>query len=396
MSHRILMLAYACGPEATGEHWLGWGWAREASRLGEVHLITTPKYRDSILAHAKGLGLQAHFLAPRGAEGWSRKLRWQKDAVRLASGLHREKPFLLAHQTTFHTFRVPCRCTELGIPSVWGPVAGGESIPPGFYGVLGKARWGERLRAIVNRLCLFQPPVLRSLRKATRIFVSNRTTLHFLPSRTHSKCRIVPPNAVSDNQVFGEVQLRKRAPGAPFRLLYVGNCVATRAIPLVLDALREAGPMFHLTVVGGGPSLGDWKDRARAMGVQNRADFLGPQPKENLPGFYRTADLFVFPALRDSGGSALLEAMIQGLPVLCFPWAGPAEMVREETGFLAGLDNPARAVRDICAVLRRLQDDPATGFQRASRAQRWALDHFSWSRKGEVLAQTYREIAPLP
>jgi glycosyltransferase involved in cell wall biosynthesis len=390
------MLAYACGPEATGEHWLGWGWAREASRLGEVHLITTPKYRESILTHAKGLGIQAHFLAARGSEGWGRKLRWQKDAFRLASGLHQQNPFVLAHQTTFHTFRVPCRCADLGIPSVWGPVAGGESVPPGFYSVLGKARWQERLRAIGNRLCLLQPSVRHSLRKATRIFVSNRTTLQFLPRRFHSKCRIIPPNAVPSDQTFGEVRLRTRAVGTPFRLLYVGNCVSTRAIPLVLAALREAGPVFHLTVVGGGPSLQEWKAQARALGVESRADFLGLQPKEKLPDFYQKADLFVFPALRDSGGSALLEAMIQGLPVLCFAWGGPAEMVAEETGFLAGLENPSHAVRDMGAIMRRLQENPEIGFQRACRAQSRALDHFSWGRKGEILTQTYREILLQP
>ena len=83
MKRRILMVAYACGPEGTGEHWLGWGWAREASSLGEVSLITTPKFRDSLSSQAKTLGIQCHFVSPSGPEGWQ-KITLAKG--RLASG----------------------------------------------------------------------------------------------------------------------------------------------------------------------------------------------------------------------------------------------------------------------------------------------------------------------
>jgi glycosyltransferase involved in cell wall biosynthesis len=392
MKHRILMVAYACGPEGTGEHWLGWGWAREASRLGEVSLITTPKFRDSLSSQAQTLGIQCHFVSPTGPEGWGRKLRWQREVFRLAKQLHAATPFDLVHQTTFHTFRVPFRCVDLNIPSVWGPIAGGESVPPGFYGILGKSRWTERARAVFNRLCLYHPGVQRSFRKSSRIFVSNRTSLEFFPSRFHAKCRLVPPNASPDTVRQNLPERPVRAAEAPTRLLYVCNCVATRALPLVLEAMRRAGPSCFLKVVGGGPSLEDWKRLARTLGMEAQVQFLGPQPKETLPRFYQEADLLVFPALRDSGGSALLEAMAQGIPVLCFPWGGPAEMVNEETGFLTGLQNPAQTIREIQSVITRLRQDPELGRRKARQAEAWAREHFSWDRKREILSQTYREI----
>ena len=394
MNRRILMVAYACGPEGTGEHWLGWGWAREAARLGEVSLITTPKFRDSLSSQAPALGIRCHFVSPTGPEGWGRKLRWQKEVVRLAGRLHAQDPFDLVHQTTFHSFRVPFRCVDLNLPSVWGPIAGGEPVPPHFYGVLGKAAWSERFRALGNRLCLYHPAVQRSFRRSSRIFVSNRTSLDFFPPRFHAKCRLVPPNAPPEP--IGQLSPERAARSAsdPTRLLYVGNCVATRALPLVLEALRNLGPAFSLKVVGGGPSLGEWRRIAHRLGVAAQVEFLGPQPKESLAGFYREADLFVFPALRDSGGSALLEAMTQGIPVLCFPWGGPAEMVKEETGFLVGLQNPHETVREMCAVITRLRKEPETGRRKAREAWSWARDHFSWERKRDVLDQAYREITP--
>lgn len=390
------MVAYACGPDGTGEHWLGWGWAREASQHGEVTLVTTPKFRDSLSQAAARFGITCHFVAPTGAEGWGRKLRWQKSVWDLTSVWHAQKPFHLVHQTTFHTFRVPFRCADLNIPSLWGPIAGGESVPPGFYGVLGKSQWPERFRAALNRLCLLHPRVQHSLRKSSRIFVSNRTSLAFLPSRIHPKCRLVAPNAVQDSEERNLLARPHRPEGAPTRLLYVGNCVATRAIPLVLESLRRVGPSFLLRVVGGGPSLAAWRIQAKKLGLEKQVEFLGPQPKESLPEFYRQADLFVFPALRDSGGSALLEAMEQGVPVLCFPWGGPAEMVSERTGFLVEVQSPAETVRRMAAVITGLRENPASGRHKADEARLWARHQFSWHRKGELLGQTYREILLQP
>lgn len=386
------MVAYACGPEATGEHWLGWGWAREAARLGSLDLITTPKYQESILAQAEPLGITCHFLSPSGRAGWIRKSRWQREVFAWARRLHAARPYDLVHQTTFHTFRIPFRCAGLGIPSVWGPIAGGESVPPGFYGVLGQSRHSEWLRSWINRLCLYQPAVRRSLRQATRVFVSNRTSLSFLPPRFHSKCRVVPPNALSHSPLPVSAARPSRNPTDPLRLLYVGNCVATRAIPLVLQALRSAGPQVHLKVVGQGPALGEWREQAIRAKQEAQVEFLGAQPKERLTAFYREADLFVFPALRDSGGSALLEAMEQGLPVLCFPWGGPAEMVNEETGFLVRTDRPEQTIRDMVTILNRLQQDPELGARRAQAAALSVRDRFSWRHKGALLQKTYAEI----
>src|SRR5438132_12071691 len=140
MKQKILMIAYACNPEGSGEHWLGWGWAEQAAKSFHVHLVTTTKSREPILRHAAACGIEPHFVAlpswlrkltaALGNFGaWLRKAAWQRRVARFAAALHERENFALVHQTTFHTFRVPFRCVRLGIPSVWGPIAGGEHVP---------------------------------------------------------------------------------------------------------------------------------------------------------------------------------------------------------------------------------------------------------------------------
>ena len=401
----ILMIAYACDPTGSGEHWLGWGWAEQAAHSCQVDLVTTPKARAAVEERSRVAGITPHFVnAPDwlrtagglGWTGWLRKLAWQRRVVRLAAELHSEKNFALAHQTTFHSFRAPFLAVRLGIPSVWGPIAGGEHVPPGFERYLGRAKFAESSRQLINRVWLQVPSVKSSLRQATALFVSNHATLNFLPAVCHPKSQIVPPNAlrIEDEQCLRPPARPTRADAAPFKLLYVGNCVATRAIPIVLEALRQSGLSdYEFSIVGGGPAVEDWKKRAAELDLREKVKFVGKVPYAQLPGCYAAADVLVFPALRDSGGSALLEAMARYLPVVCLDWAGPGEMVDSRSGIKIPVSTPQETVSAFAAALVRLRQQPALRASLAAAARARAESLFRWSAKRELLEATYRRLA---
>lgn len=401
---KTLMIAYACNPEGTGEHWLGWGWAEQAVRRYDVHLITTPNHQTAVSAQAQRCGITTHFVAPPdwlrntslhlGSFGsWLRKFAWQWQVQRLAHQLHAREHFALVHQTTFHTFRVPFLALQLGIPSVWGPVAGGESIPPGFGKTLGAGKLSEHWRRWVNRAWLLYPPVHHSLTRCSHIFVSNQTTLRFLPRWTHAKCTVVPPNALSPEDEQAPPHPAHKRAGATLRLLYVGNCVPTRALPLIFAALRAAAPeQFKLSIVGTGPALAFWRQEAVRLNVSQHVEFVGKVPKTSLPAIYENADLLVFPALRDSGGSALLEAMARGLPVLCLDWGGPGEMVDQTSGIKIPITNLPETISAIARALQRAHRDPAWCAALATAARQRARAQFSWEAKARQLNATYDQL----
>jgi len=398
------MIAYACNPKGGGEHWLGWGWAEQAARGYQVDLITTPNHQKAVEERAKQCGINAHFVGlPRWfrdfsenfgqAGGWSRKMWWQYRAAKLARKLHLQKPFDLVHQTTFHTFRVPFLAARLGIPAVWGPIAGGESVPRGFSRFLGGGQVTEFKSKCANSVWLHFPPVTKSLRRASIIFVSNSTTLGFLPVRFRGKCRIIAPNALRPEDEKPKSELPIATPGPTLRLLYVGNCVATRVVPLVFDALVESGLSdYKMTVVGGGPAVPEWRQWAARRGISEKVEFAGLVPYETLSNYYASADALVFPALRDSGGSALLEAMSRNLPVICLDWAGPGEMVEEGCGIKIPVHDPVQTVTGFAAALRQIQSDPALRISMARAARQRAQAVFRWDEKYRLLRATYESL----
>jgi glycosyltransferase involved in cell wall biosynthesis len=403
MKPKVLMAAYACNPEGTGEYWLGWGWALQASRNFDVHLLTPPFHRAAVESRARAAGIEAHFVpfpdrfekaaGPLGRQGaYLSQILWHCTAGQFGLRLHRRHAFALAHHTTFHTFRIPLALSILGIPTVWGPIAGAEFVPNGFYRYLGPARWSELIRHMFNKPSLLAPPTLSSLRRAGAIFVSNTCTFGYLPPWCQDKCTIVPPNAT---HFSGGANPRPRPNTASdiLQLLFVGNCTPTRAIPLLFDALRLADlPDYRLTIVGSGSALGFWQQEAHRQKLAGRLEFVGSVPQKHLDAYYASADLFVFPSLRDSGGSALLEAMLHGIPVLCLDWGGPGEMVDQQCAVKIPIESPSRTVQAMAAALTSLSSDPTRRQEMAAAAIRRARSLFDWSAKRQVLEETYRRL----
>jgi len=404
MKPRVLMIAYACDPIGSGEHWLGWGWAQQAAKRYQVDLITTPRARAALEQASPAAGISLHFVEVSGklrqvseavGANWWRKLAWQKRVARMAAQLHSQEPFQLVHQTTFHSFRVPfLAACSLNIPSVWGPIAGGERVPQGFGRYLGPAKYSEQLRNIVNRLWLHLPAIRRSLARASIIFVSNGITQQFLPAQHQAKCRVVPPNALRpEDEHYARPSANIRADNSPFRLLYVGNCVPTRAVPLVFEALHNSGiGSYEFSIIGDGPAIPAWKQTASKMNLQDKVKFLGKVAYDKLSGFYAASDVLVFPALRDSGGSALLEAMARFVPVVCLDWGGPAEMVNGNSGIKAPVSEPRATVSSLALALLGLSRDPARRSAIAAAARARALSLFRWEAKGQLLQETYERL----
>ena len=115
------------------------------------------------------------------------------------------------------------------------------------------------------------------------------------------------------------------------RILFVGLRWEVKGGPQLVEAFRrvlEVHPDATLTIVGCSP----------AVHVPN-CQVVGVVPAEELPAYYQQASLFCVPSIRDAFGSAFIEALSYGLPVVTSDFGAMPEFVREGvTGYLrAGL-----------------------------------------------------------
>lgn len=117
--------------------------------------------------------------------------------------------------------------------------------------------------------------------------------------------------------------------------------------------------------------------------------------RDRLKSLYEEADALVFPALRDSGGSALLEAMSIGLPVVCLDWGGPGEVVDAESGIKIPVHDPDQVIRGLRDAFLRLRDDQELRDRLARRGAARATTKFTWEWKRQLLQRTYSELTSL-
>ncbi len=155
-----------------------------------------------------------------------------------------------------------------------------------------------------------------------------------------------------------------------------------------LGALQKAGVAFRLRVAGDGPLRPVLEAQARAEGLQDRVEWLGLRPHQELPEVYRSADLFVLPSLSEGMSNAVLEALASGLPAIVTDVPGTEELVRDgKNGFCVPPGEPGALERP----LERLLKDPELR-RRLGRASRAEAERFAWSRQGERYLQLYERV----
>ena len=119
---------------------------------------------------------------------------------------------------------------------------------------------------------------------------------------------------------------RRFAEDGAVRLVYGGALTPTYELDVVIDALAELRASrpdldVRFDVYGRGDAEPAWRDRARALGVDDRVVFHGRIPIEDMPGAIAAADIGLAPTRRDpftdvSLSTKIFEYAAMGKPVV--------------------------------------------------------------------------------
>jgi phosphatidylinositol alpha-1,6-mannosyltransferase len=148
----------------------------------------------------------------------------------------------------------------------------------------------------------------------------------------------------------------------------------------LLEAVAHLGRPAEVMLVGKGRKEAELRRLAARLEVETR--FVVDPPWEQLPGLYRSMDVFCMPCSSRWGGLEVeglglvfVEASATGLPVLAGDSGGSSEtVVPGETGFIV------RSVGDIADGLNLLLDDPARAGEMGAAGRRFVQDHYTWDQ----------------
>lgn len=186
----------------------------------------------------------------------------------------------------------------------------------------------------------------------------------------------------------------------PRRILVVGSpeqLPRHKNLAEVVAALCYV-PNAEVVVVGGppraklaaDPQVSRLRQVAHEYGVGDRLRFTGRVPHEEMPRWYRSADVLASASTHEPFGVAAIEAMGCGVPVV----AGAVDALRDAvvdgvTGVLVPPHQPellGRALRGVLADQIRRLGYAAAGLDRARQC-------YAWERVADRLGSQYRRLA---
>jgi glycosyltransferase involved in cell wall biosynthesis len=167
--------------------------------------------------------------------------------------------------------------------------------------------------------------------------------------------------------------------------VFKGLPVLFEALTLILDRA------WHLVVVGDGALKEAYRENARAAGLSERVTFAGSVSQEDLPRYYRLADMHVLPSTKraEAFGLVALEAAASGIPTIASWLPGVRTLVRDgDSGLLVPPEDVDALKRAILTLLEQPELRERFGLSARLRAH----TEYRWDPLMDRLEATYQSV----
>lgn len=162
-------------------------------------------------------------------------------------------------------------------------------------------------------------------------------------------------------------------------VLFVGNLVPVKGVDVLLDAcarLVQDGVRFQCHFIGEGPLRAKLQQQVDTLGLTDYVVFHGSRPLQEMPIWYRSADVVALASHSEGVPNVLLEAAACGIPFVASAVGGVPEIAQWGASRLVPSGNArqlADALRDV--LTGRLPSAPAEAFTRSFGDAAGELSH---------------------
>jgi glycosyltransferase involved in cell wall biosynthesis len=268
------------------------------------------------------------------------------------------------------------------IPFLIGPLNGGLPFVGGFSQAKNQKQWISNLRSLYRFL-----PFARSTYQNARAIIaaSSQTYAEFAAYR--DKLFFVPENGIGRSMCCEDQ--RAPVPGAKLDLIFVGGLIPCKACDL---AMRAASPLLrdesaHFTILGDGPERVRLEQLARSLGIEKAVSFCGWVKHAEVLKRLRTADVMLFPSVRDFGAGVVFEALGSGAVPVVADFGGPGDIVHAGVGYKVPLTNESEFVSQMEKILIVLAQDRDLLNRLRQQGISYARECLTWDAKAQRTTQ---------
>ncbi|MFA6383027.1 MAG: glycosyltransferase family 4 protein [Parcubacteria group bacterium] len=284
-----------------------------------------------------------------------------------------------AYELTHSFFTVPCGFVsmllkfEFGLPYI---VSLRGSDVPGY---------SDRFVFIYK----FITPIIKLVWKKSSFVIANSQGLKDLALESRTKKEI--------GIIFNGVEIDRFKPDENLRnkekfIITVGASRIThrKGFNYLIEAIAMLSPKYpniYAKIMGEGNAKEELEQLVKKLKLDEKIEFLGRIPRENLAPFYQEADLFVLPSLNEGMSNAMLEALSSGLPLLSTNTGGADELLKDgSNGFIIKMKDASDIAEKIEKIIanKNLQDS-------MGKASRELAETMSWQKVAQQYFDLYKQ-----
>jgi glycosyltransferase involved in cell wall biosynthesis len=264
------------------------------------------------------------------------------------------------------------------IPFVIGPINGGLPYVQGFSQASNEKQWISSLRNLYR----FLPFARSTYRNAAAIIAaSSQTCAEFAVYR--DKLFFVPEPGISHSQCSDNA--RNLEPGDKLDLIFVGGLIPCKACDLALRAAARLlqRDLARFSILGDGPERDRLEQLARSLGIEKAVSFCGWVSHAEAVRRLRSADVLVFPSVRDFGAGVVFEALATGAVPVVADFGGPGDIVHPKVGYKVPLTNESEFVSQMETILTELVGNRELLNRLREQGMSYARECLTWDAKAE-------------
>lgn len=435
---KVLINSYTCCPNMGSEQGMGWNWIVNLARYCEVFVISEGEYKEKVEEWLEGERVkvkneQLAFDDPRNfAERmhfyWNpvspevRKMcwnqgdwrfykyykEWQKKTADIARQIIKEQsvsspsqPISILHQLNMIGFREPGYLwkvsQETGIPFVWGPVGGMKQFPMAYTDGGGlKMKVFNYLKNVINIYQIKHDKRVKAAINQASALISSIPDSYNAIKKYHGKESVIIPEtgcSLAALEPTSNQAKRLTSNLSTFSILWVGKFDFRKRLDVALRAVARSNRDVKLHVYGTGTEeqVRNAKEHVRGLEIEDKVKFMGNRPNYEVNEAMRNADLFLFTSVSEDTSTVVLEAVSNGLPVLCFDACGMAAVIDDKVGRRIPLSNPDKSAFDFAEQIRYFYDNREE-LSKCAEGCMFRAEELSWETKVVKVIHIYEKV----
>lgn len=173
-------------------------------------------------------------------------------------------------------------------------------------------------------------------------------------------------------------------------IITISRLVRKNGIDTLIKAVKELRVAdYELKIVGEGKERKSLEKLARRLDIADKVNFIGGVPNENTFDYLLEADVFVRPSRSEGLGTAFLEAMAVGTPIIGTKVGGIPDFLEDgKTGLFVKTDDPKDLAEKILMVL----EDGDLKRILSENGRKLVEERYNWDKIAVLMKEVYEKV----